>query len=117
MGGRMPSDWKEEREGSEDAVPDDCEKRSISTKDLSVHDGCDEARCDVDCDDLTDGGTGGSGFDGAGKGDVPSMWEAAEAEDDDRVCLEDAIDSLRPGCCIEHLVEGRRWRNSWEGRM
>lgn len=45
----------------------------MSTEDLSVHEGCDEARCDVDCDDLTEAGTGGSGFDGAGKGDVPNM--------------------------------------------
>jgi len=116
----MRKDWNEDREGFDDVVPEDCEYLSMSTEDLSVpcHDGCDEARCDVDCEDRTEGGTGGNGFDGAGKGDVPNMKaEVVETEDDDRVCREDAMDTLRPGCCIEHLVEGRRWRNSWEGRI
>jgi hypothetical protein len=65
----------------DEVVLDACEKRSISREDWSHEDGCDDVRCDV----LTEAGTGGSGFSGAGKGLVPNMWEAVEAQDDDRV--------------------------------
>jgi hypothetical protein len=101
----------DDRDGCEDDVSLDWEKRSTSRDDLSELEGCecdDTTRCDVDgdCDEgvrgapAVMGGRVGRGFEGAGKGLLdPGTYEAVDVVDEDRrwlVCPE-PMDTLVPG--------------------
>lgn len=110
----------DERDGCEDDVSEDWEKRSTSRDDLSDEDGweCDEdtTRCDDVRADM--GGSAGSGFDGAGNGLlVPGIYDAVDVVDELRLWLVWPLpmDSRVPGCGYAYAavllaLEGRLGR-------